>query len=529
VNPFSAYVLRKLSGIGLVLGVVSAALVAMPTTALAASAPVFGTNWVTSQSGNSVTELSPTGAVVGARIKGASTGLSGPQGVAADPAGNVFVANSAADSITEYANGASGNVAPIATISGSRTGLSGPTGLAISGSDVWVTDATTNTLEAFSIGTTGNVLPIKAIYGAKTTLDTPVGISVSGEFGESLWVVNDPVGRAPSVDAFDGSRPGNSVPDLRIAGSKTQLSDPRSAVDVIGKSLIDRIEVANAGSNSITVYDGFGGSGANQQPVAVLSGAATKLDGPSALGLDALGRLSVANAGDGALRVFSKGAHGDAAPIRSVSGLGDPNGTGVLMTAPGTPTSVSATPADRALQLNWVAPADTGGGILGYQVIVADENPGSSFIFSTTVNFETRTTHFTQRRLKNGHHYFISVFAVNEAGESPISAFRQGSPATVPGPPRAVTLNPHPDELTVTWRAPKSTGGRTISHYTVRFIRCVSQGKRCHVSSRTVKRSRRSVRLKGLSPGTTYRVLVVARNSQGAGKPSSTVTGKPAA
>jgi Fibronectin type III domain len=518
-----------MSGTGLVLGVLSAALVALPSTALAASAPAFGTTWVTSQSADSVTELSPTGAVVGVPIQGGATGLAAPQGVAADRAGHVFVANSATNSITEYANGASGNVAPIATISGSHTGLFGPTGLAISGTTIWVTDATTDTLEAFTAGTDGNVLPITAIYGPKTTLDDPVSISVGGEFGESLLVVNDPVGRAPSVDAFDSLQPGNSAPEERIAGPKTRLSDPRSAVDVIGKRVDDQIEVANAASNSITVYDGFGDGGANQPPVSVLAGSATKLDGPSGLGLDALGRLSVVNAGDGVLRVFSTGAHANAAPIRSVSGLGDSRGVGVLMAAPGRPTSVSATPANHSLQLSWVAPANTGGGILGYQVILADQKPGSSFLFSTSVNFVTRTTHFTQRRLKNGHHYFVSVFAVNEAGDSRDSGFHQGSPATVPGSPRSVALTPHTDALTVAWKSPTSNGGRAISRYMVRFASCTIGAKGCHAHHLSVTGSHHRVRLDGLSAGTAYHVEITARNSQGAGAHSKPVTGTPTA
>jgi hypothetical protein len=451
------YSLRRISVAGLALGVVSAALVALPSSALAAATPAFGTTWVTSQSGNSVTELSPSGVALGSPIKGASTGLSDPQGVAADTAGHVFAANFATDSITEYADGASGNVTPIATISGSQTGLSGPTGLAISGSTLWVTDASTDTLEEFTAGADGNVLPIESISGSRTTLDNPVGISVGGEFGDSLWVANDPTGRAASVAEFDALDPGNHAPDTRIAGSKTQLSDPRAAVEVVGKSVDDRIEVANAGSSSVTTYLDEGIGGSNQKPLAVLSGSATKLDGPSALGLDAVGHLEVANAGDGALRVFGDGAHGDARPIRNTTGLTDPGGAGVLAAAPGTPTAVTATPANHALRVSWRAPANTGGGILGYQVVVENDKPASSFVFGTSVNFATTTTHFTERQLKNGHHYFVSVFAVNEAGNSNFSTFHQGSPATTPGTPRAVKLTPHSGALTVSWKAPRAT------------------------------------------------------------------------
>lgn len=519
--------LRRISAAGLALGVVSATLVAMPSSAIAAAPPAFGSTWVTSQSGDSVTQLSPSGAAVGSPIKGASTGLSHPEGVAADAAGHVFVANFAADTITEYASGASGNVTPIATISGSQTGLSGPSGLVLSGSTVWVTDATTNALEAFTAGDDGNVLPIETISGSRTTLDNPVGVSTS-PFTDTLWVVNDPTGRTPSVVAFDPSQAGNQAPESRIAGSHTGLDDPRAAIDVIGKQVDGRVKVANAGSNSITVYDDDVDS-PNAKPLAVLSGSATRLDGPAALGLDAVGRLEVANAGDGALRVFSKGAHGNQAPLRSTTALADPGGVGVLAAAPGVPTAVKTTPADHRLLVSWRAPATTGGGILGYQVVVETTKPHGSFGFSADVNFVTKTMHFTVKHLKNGHDYFVAIAAVNEVNTSRFSTFRHGSPATTPGAPRAVKLTPHTDALTATWKAPKHNGGRTIHHYTVRFATCTIGAKGCHAPSITVKGSRRSLKLKGLSAGTPYHVVIRAKNSRGAGTPSKPVTGTPAA
>ena len=66
-----------------------------------------------------------------ATISGSATGLSFPQGVAVDSAGHLFVTNSGADSVTEYAEGATGNTAPVATISGSATGLNEPDGVAV--------------------------------------------------------------------------------------------------------------------------------------------------------------------------------------------------------------------------------------------------------------------------------------------------------------------------------------------------------------------------------------------------------------
>ena len=65
-----------------------------------------------------------------AGISGAATGLNFPEGVALDAAGKIYVANFNPTSITVYAAGATGNVAPSATISGAATGLNGPFGVA---------------------------------------------------------------------------------------------------------------------------------------------------------------------------------------------------------------------------------------------------------------------------------------------------------------------------------------------------------------------------------------------------------------
>jgi hypothetical protein len=518
MDTLNLHGLRRISGAGLSLAVVAAALVAMPTAATAAAAPAFGTTWVTSPSGNSVTELSPTGAKLGT-IKGASTGLADPQEVVANTAGHIFVANLGGNSITEYAAGATGNAAPIATISGSQTGLSGPTGIAIAGSQLWVSDANTNTLEDFTAGANGNVLPIETISGSRTLLDHPQGLFLT-HGGLALWVVNDPAGRAPRVTRFTTFGGGNKAPAAQLGGARTRLSDPTA----VAVGLDDVVYVTNAHSNSVTEYsEGVG----NTPPTVVLSGAATKIQGPTGLGLDALGRLSVANAGDGSLRVFSRGAHGNAAPIRSVTGLSDTGGASVLASVPGEPRSLTATAGNHAVHLSWAAPAHTGGGVLRYRVIFLKQPPRRG-----TGRFSlgsTSATHFTAKPLFNGHTYFFAVATVNGLGESQLTKFVAMSPANVPGAPRAVKLTPHANALTVTWKPPKSDGGRAINRYTLRFATCTIGAKGCHAPSITVKGSRRSLTLKGLSAGTAYHVTLTARNSRGTGKPSKPVTGTPVA
>ena len=59
-------------------------------------------------------------------ISGPPPGSAAPRGCAVDASRHVFVTNFTGKSVTEYARGASGNVAPIANISGQPPGSAGP-------------------------------------------------------------------------------------------------------------------------------------------------------------------------------------------------------------------------------------------------------------------------------------------------------------------------------------------------------------------------------------------------------------------
>ena len=85
-------------------------------------------------SGNSITIFaagSSGNSAPVASISGSNTGLSNPNGIALDYAGNIYVGNQNAIAIFAAVPAGASNVAPIVTISGSNTGLSGIMGLAV--------------------------------------------------------------------------------------------------------------------------------------------------------------------------------------------------------------------------------------------------------------------------------------------------------------------------------------------------------------------------------------------------------------
>jgi DNA-binding beta-propeller fold protein YncE len=65
------------------------------------------------------------------RISGPNTGLSVPRGVALDPVGTLYVANSGADSVTVYTPGATEDSRPVRVVVGPRTGLRLPWAVAV--------------------------------------------------------------------------------------------------------------------------------------------------------------------------------------------------------------------------------------------------------------------------------------------------------------------------------------------------------------------------------------------------------------
>jgi hypothetical protein len=114
-------------------------------------------------------------------IGGSKTGLKSPAGVAVDDIGNVYVTDS--QSVFVYASGARGNVAPVQTISGSNTELNGPISVAVAEGNIYVLNAAFASIQNASItvyaaGASGNVAPIQTIEGSETGLSLPGQIVV---------------------------------------------------------------------------------------------------------------------------------------------------------------------------------------------------------------------------------------------------------------------------------------------------------------------------------------------------------------
>jgi hypothetical protein len=187
-------------------------------------------------------------------------------------------------------------------------------------------------------------------------------------------------------------------------------------------------------------------------------------------------------------------------------------------TAPGTPTGVAATPGDAVAQLTWVAPASNGSPISDY-TIQYSSNGGSTW--TTFARGASALTSATVAGLANGTTYVFRVAAVNGVGTSVFS--QPSSPVTpvgitAPSAPGNVSGVAGDRSVSLTWTAPTSNGGSTITDYVIQYS---SNNGTSWVTLSDGVSTVRSAVIAGLTNGTSYIFRVAASNSVGVGSYSA--------
>jgi titin len=203
---------------------------------------------------------------------------------------------------------------------------------------------------------------------------------------------------------------------------------------------------------------------------------------------------------------------------KNVVGTGSPSAASNAVTpatVPGAPTIGTATAGNAQATVTWTAPASDGGSaITGYVV-----TPYIGAVAQSPVPFNSTATSQVVTGLTNGTTYTFTVAAVNGVGTGPESAASNAvtpSGATAPGAPTNVNGLPGNGKVTLSWTAPASNGGSSITGYVVTpYIGATAQAPTTFNTTAT------SQSINGLANGTTYTFTVAAKNAVGTGDPSA--------
>ena len=173
--------------------------------------------------------------------------------------------------------------------------------------------------------------------------------------------------------------------------------------------------------------------------------------------------------------------------------------------------------------------------ILGDQEVtlfIVDQNPtGAKFTnleysLDNGANWTTSNpaviNNFTITGLTNGVTYQIKVRGTNDGGTSPASLTVSLTPASLPSAPIITNITPGQSQLTVTFTAPTSDGGNPISEYEY----STNNGTTWILEAFPPITSS-PITIANLTIGTTYQVMVRAKNAIGYSPSSNMLTGTP--
>jgi hypothetical protein len=188
-------------------------------------------------------------------------------------------------------------------------------------------------------------------------------------------------------------------------------------------------------------------------------------------------------------------------------------------TVPNAPLNPFAIAGNGEAQVLWDYPLIDGGSpIINFTVISipATTGPQSTADDSTTL---------IVTGLTNGTDYTFTVYATNLIGNSPASALTNPvTPAgvTAPGPPQTVSASlDAPGKILVSWSAPVSDGGSSVTSYTI-------YADPADVSPQSVAAAFTTVDFDNtLTNGTLYTFTVTATNAIGESLPSAGATATP--
>ena len=190
---------------------------------------------------------------------------------------------------------------------------------------------------------------------------------------------------------------------------------------------------------------------------------------------------------------------------------------------PGAPTLNVPTAGNGSISLTWSAPSSNGGATITDYAVYRSTTAGGETFLATTGGALT----YSDTAVSNGTTYYYKVAAINSAGTGALSNERSATPAAPPSPPGPPTLNvPTAGNgfVDLSWTAPASNGGATITNYGV--YRSTTAGGETLLATSGGALTYHDA---AVSNGTTYYYKVAAINSAGTGGLSNERSATPTA
>ena len=173
--------------------------------------------------------------------------IHGPIKMAADHAGNIWIANYYGNSVTELpasaitapgATGASIQAASV-TISGGNTSFNAPTGIAVDqAGNVWVANIGNSSVTELPVtaisaaGATANTIATSAvnISGGATSFDAPTGVAIDG--AGNVWIANN--NHAGSITELTKASAYSAASAINFPAGKTNVNNTPTGIAVDG-------------------------------------------------------------------------------------------------------------------------------------------------------------------------------------------------------------------------------------------------------------------------------------------------------
>lgn len=178
------------------------------------------------------------------------------------------------------------------------------------------------------------------------------------------------------------------------------------------------------------------------------------------------------------------------------------------------PAGLTATAGNAQVQLAWDLPATNGSTISDYEI---QSSTDGGTTWSAPIAHTTSTTRSrTITSLTNATTYSFRVAAETEWGIGEYSAPISATPFTLPGAPTSVVGTSANASVALSWSAPSSNGGATVTDYLIEYASGGAYSIFADGSN-----SNTSATVTGLTNGTAYTFRVSAINAAGTGTAST--------